>query len=150
LRGDPLVYPQQRGGEHPYVVAQAAYVVTQATYLSANAVLFGEDAFELATEMLEVDGVGHGMILPDRHLAGPTAKARGIVIGGVRDKSRELEAEPIVARLSHVNMFVAASGAIGGAGRRRVAHVDAWAGLLLHLRPATPLSCGKIGKGPNF
>ena len=38
LRGDPLVYPQQRGGDHPYVVAQA-------TYLSANAVLFGEDAF---------------------------------------------------------------------------------------------------------
>jgi hypothetical protein len=73
LRGDPLVYPQQRGGEHPYVVAQAVYVVAQAvyvvaqaTYLSADAVLFGEDAFELAAEMVEVDGVGHGMIVPDR------------------------------------------------------------------------------------
>jgi hypothetical protein len=48
LRGDPLVYPQQRSGDHPFVVAQAVYVVAQATYLSANAVLFREDAFELA------------------------------------------------------------------------------------------------------
>jgi hypothetical protein len=68
LRGDPLVYPQQRGGDHPYVVAQAAYVVAQATYLSANAVLFREDAFELVGEMLKVDGVGHGITLSDRRL----------------------------------------------------------------------------------
>jgi hypothetical protein len=50
---------RRRGGEHPYVVAQAAY-------LSANAVRFGEDAFELAGEIVEVDGVGHEMILSDR------------------------------------------------------------------------------------
>ena len=48
LRGDPLVYPQQRGGEHLYVVAQAAHLGAQVTYLNANAVLFREDAFELA------------------------------------------------------------------------------------------------------
>jgi hypothetical protein len=30
LRSDPLVYPQQRGGDHPYVVAQAVNVVARA------------------------------------------------------------------------------------------------------------------------
>jgi hypothetical protein len=76
LRGDQLVYPHQRGGDHPYVVAQAVYVVAQATYLSPNAVLFGEDAFELAGEMLEVDGVGHGMILSERRLQRRRASTR--------------------------------------------------------------------------
>ena len=66
LRGDPLIYPQQRGGEHLYVVAQAAHLGAQVIYLSANAGLFGKDAFELAGEMFEVDGVGHGMTLSDR------------------------------------------------------------------------------------
>jgi hypothetical protein len=69
-------------------VAQAVYVVTQATYLSANAVLFREDAFELAGEMVEVDGAGHGMTLSDRRLqrlrrpAGPASRPSAALPGG--------------------------------------------------------------------
>ena len=40
--------PEQRGFEHPYIVAQAVYL--------------GEDAFLLADEEVEVD-IGHRMIL---------------------------------------------------------------------------------------
>ena len=54
---------EQRGGEHPYVVAQAAYL--------------GQDAVLLAGEEVEVN-VGHGMTLSDRRLECPNLGASGL------------------------------------------------------------------------